>query len=68
MSWRVKAFEKMDSKDESQLFYTAPMSISEKEFKILRAKIRDLISDFTKNLVNEEPEILACLNIDLFKF
>lgn len=66
ISWRVKAFEKMDRTDKSQFFYTAPMSISEQQLKNLREKITDVIKELTQDLINDEPEKLACLNIDLF--
>lgn len=67
ISWRVKSFEKMDSKNPSNLFYTGPMSISEEQYKELRKKIMALISDFTQNLITDPPEKIACLNIDLFE-
>jgi uncharacterized protein (TIGR02147 family) len=67
VSWRVKGFEKMDLHKKNHLFYTAPMSISEKQYDILRKKITDLIADFINNMPDEDPEKLACLNIDLFE-
>lgn len=67
VSWRVKAFEKMDKIDSSQFFYTAPMSISEEQFKKLRDRLTSVIKELTQDLINDEPERLACLNIDLFR-
>lgn len=68
ISWRVKAFEKMDNKNSGHFFYTAPMSISEKQMQVLKEKLTDLIKELTHELINDEPEHLACLNIDLFRF
>lgn len=67
MSWRVKGFEKMDYKNSDQLFLTAPMSISQEQFKKLRDKISGIMADLSKSVIKEKPEKLVCLNVDLFE-
>lgn len=67
VSWRVKGFEKMELPKSSQLFYTAPMSISENDLKEVRKKLTEFISELNSKMVQEHPEKLACLNIDLFE-
>ncbi len=66
ISWRVKGFEKMDNNSSTNLFYTAPMSISQNQFLELRKRINILISELNQNVISEKPDKIACLNIDLF--
>lgn len=65
-SWRVKAFEKMESPKSSYLFYTAPMSISEDQYGELRKRLTEVIADLGTKVTQSKPDKLACLNIDLF--
>lgn len=68
VSWRVKAFEKMDAPPTpAQLFYTAPMSISESQYGELRKRITEVIAELNSKITQSKPEKLACLNIDLFE-
>ncbi len=66
VSWRVKGFEKMELPKSSQLFYTAPMSISEEQYGELRKRLTEVIAELGAKVTQNKPEKLACLNIDLF--
>ncbi|MEZ0391573.1 MAG: TIGR02147 family protein [Pseudobdellovibrionaceae bacterium] len=66
VSWRVKAFEKMEMPKSSYLFYTAPMSISEEHYTELRRRLTEVIAELGSKITQRDPEKLACLNIDLF--
>jgi hypothetical protein len=56
----------MDSPKSTQLFYTAPMSISEEAFNEFRKRLTEVIAELGQKVVQSDPEKLACLNIDLF--
>ncbi len=66
-NWRVKAIQKMDSRQSDELFYTSPMSISSADFK----KIRELFLksiETSQEVAHASPaEDVFCLNIDFFK-
>lgn len=68
LNWRMKALQAMDQRKESNLHYTAPMSMSHE----VRGKIRDEIVQFiqkqTKVVADSPSEALVCLNIDLFDY
>lgn len=67
-NWRLKAIQKMDKREQSELFFTAPMALSKKDFAIIREKFNVVIKE-TINIVKDSPsEELVCLNIDFFKF
>ena len=63
-SWRIKAFEKMDQKDERDLFYTCPLVCSEKSMERIRQMILTLIKESLDEVKPSPSEKLACLNID----
>ena len=67
IQWRTKAFNNMQSKKETDLFYTAPMVISEKDYKKIREKIIELIAELNTIAVQSEPEDLFCFQADLFR-
>ncbi len=66
-NWRVKALQKMDSVSDQELMYTAPFSISEKDFGLLREQMVGVIQEFLKTVKTSEGEVVACFNLDLFK-
>lgn len=66
-NWRVKALQKIDHLTDQELMYTAPFSISEKDFAVLREQMVGVIQDFLKTVKSSEGETVACFNLDLFK-
>ena len=66
-NWRIHGMRRMDQRDDTELFYTAPMSMSHQDF----AKIRELLSEAIERslkICKDSPaEDVYCLNIDLFK-
>ncbi len=67
-SWRLKAAEFMDTHTRPEnLFFTAPCSISKKDYEEFKDEIRGLIAKFTKRVKGSQPEALACFNIDYFR-
>lgn len=66
-NWRMKAIQKMDVRDDSELFFTAPMSVSKTDFLVIREKLNKLIQDVVNVAKDSEAEEVFCLNMDLFK-
>ncbi len=67
-NWRIKSLVEMEKYNEKDLFYTAPMSLSNE----LAEQIRGQLAEFIKNLVIEigpsKSETVRCLNIDWFAY
>lgn len=67
-NWRIKAIEVMQNGHESDLFYSAPMSLS----KEVAEKVRQQLPEFIKQIIEEvgpsKSEIVRCLNIDWFEY
>jgi len=66
-NWRHKAINKMEVKDIDDLFFTMPMSLSRKDYLILRSLLLDQVSTFSKIVGPSTSEEVACLNMDLFR-
>lgn len=66
VNWRSKSLQKSDSLNEDELMYSAPFSISRKDFELLRERLVLFIQEFLKTVQESDPEEIACLNLDLF--
>ncbi len=66
-NWRMKAIQKMDSREAKELFFTSPMSMSLEDF----AKIRELLAKSIEKSLEickaSDAKEVVCLNIDLFR-
>lgn len=67
VNWRMKGIQRLDSRDSTELFFTAPMSIAKKDFGVLRERLTRLIQESVELAKASKAEELACLNIDFFK-
>lgn len=65
-NWRLRALHRLDRLQKEELIFTAPMSIAQKDFLVLRDKVTALIKEVVEIAKDSEAEDLACLNIDLF--
>lgn len=66
-NWRLQAFQKYSEPKLNDAFYTAPVTLSEKDAKILREKVLQFISE-SVNLIKDSPsEKLYCLCLDWFE-
>lgn len=65
-NWRLKALQKVDTLNDEELMFSAPFSVSKKDFPELREKLAQTIKEFTTIVKDSESEEIACLNIDLF--
>jgi uncharacterized protein (TIGR02147 family) len=65
-NWRIKAIQKSDSLDDDELMFTAPFSVSRKDFSKFREDLVQVIKRFTDLAAASEAEDVACFNLDLF--
>ena len=65
-NWRLRAIRRSENLTPDELMYTAPISISKKDFEALRAMTVDFIKLSLAKVHASEPDEIACLNIDLF--
>lgn len=65
-NWRLRALNSLESSTTEELNFTAPMSISKKDFHIIREKIVKLIQESVEIAKASKAEDLAALTIDFF--
>ncbi|OQW48217.1 MAG: hypothetical protein A4S09_13995 [Proteobacteria bacterium SG_bin7] len=65
-NWRSRAIYYSESLLESEMMYTAPVSLSRKDFEILREEMAVFIKKFLERVHNSSAEEIACLNLDFF--
>lgn len=66
-SWRIRAFQKMETANRENLFFTCPLVCSHATAESLRRKILGLIDEVLHDVKESPSEELACLNIDWFR-
>lgn len=67
-NWRIYSISKMDNfNQDEELMYTAPMSLSKKDFVILRNNLLKVIDETLKIVGPSKEETVGCLNIDFLK-
>lgn len=67
-NWRIQAFQKMSQYNESNLFYTEPMSVSEEVAQKIRQELPAFIEKINKWVAPSPDEVNRCINIDWFEF
>jgi uncharacterized protein (TIGR02147 family) len=67
LNWRMKTVQKADTILEDELLFTAPMTLSRRDFAALRQDIVNLIKAASERVSNSRSEQLSCLNIDLIR-
>lgn len=66
-NWRIKSIQKMDNLREKDLTFTAPLSLSNKDFEVLREELVLMIKKVSETVKNTDPEDIFCFNLDFFK-
>lgn len=66
-NWRIRAIQKKDLKDAEDLTFTAPLSLSKKDFHYLREEMVELIKKVSDTVKDTEAEEIYCFNLDFFK-
>jgi uncharacterized protein (TIGR02147 family) len=67
-NWRLKSMVEMNNYNDKDLFYTAPMSLSEDLADKVRGQLLEFIKELVKEIGPSESETVRCLNIDWFKY
>ena len=68
MNWRARALQKAETvREEDELMFTAPLTLSRKDVLILRERLLQVIQELSGVVKNSKSEALYCLNIDLFE-
>jgi uncharacterized protein (TIGR02147 family) len=67
VQWRLKGFERMNGKHQQDLFYTAPLTVSEKDLEKIRGLLLNFVQDLTKLVGESGAEEIACVNFDFFR-
>jgi uncharacterized protein (TIGR02147 family) len=66
-NWRLRALQKMDSREPAELFFTSPMSMSVRDVARVRELLAKAIED-TLAICKESPaEEVVNLNVDFFR-
>ncbi len=65
-NWRLLAVQESPRLDENELMFTAPMSISKKDFEKIREDLMKQISKMSAVIKESTAEEVACLNVDFF--
>lgn len=67
-NWRLQAIQHMENKNDDDLFFTSPMSLSHTAIDEIRKMLPTFIQNVIKISSNSTSELVACLNIDWFKY
>lgn len=65
-NWRIRSIQKLDLQHPQDLNFTAPLSLSKKDFDKIREELMSLIQSVYKTVKETEPENIYCMNIDFF--
>ncbi len=66
-NWRIRAIERSQNLKDNELMFTGPMSLSQKDFDILRERMVGLIREVSDVVKDSESEVLGCFNLDFFR-
>ena len=67
-NWRLRGFTMMEQKNESDIFYTSPMSVSHADAEKVRSMILNYIQEILAVMRPSPSEKVCCLNIDWFEY
>jgi hypothetical protein len=66
-NWRIKSIQKMDKNSIEDLGFTAPLSLSNKDFDILREEMVQLIKKISETVKETDPQDVFCFTLDFFR-
>lgn len=67
-NWRSKGFEQMESRRDTDLFYTCPMSLSHEAAEKIRELLPEFIQQVLKIVGPSKSEKVMCWNMDWFEY
>lgn len=65
-NWRIHSIKQSENLSEEELMYTAPVSLSKKDFELLREEMILFIKKFLEKVHQSPAEEVACFNLDFF--
>ncbi|MGZ3773230.1 MAG: TIGR02147 family protein [Pseudobdellovibrionaceae bacterium] len=65
-NWRLKAINAFDNLSSDELMYTAPLSLSDEDFKKLKDRLIQTIKEVTNTAIESPAEKVVCFNLDFF--
>jgi uncharacterized protein (TIGR02147 family) len=65
-NWRIRSIQKLDLQNAEDLNFTAPLSLSKKDFDKIREEMMKLIQNIYMTVKDTNPEEIYCVNIDFF--
>jgi len=65
-NWRLRAVRQSEDLSKQELMYTAPISLSKNDFKLLREEMVHFIKRFLDKVHASPAEEIACFNLDFF--
>ena len=65
-NWRIRAIRQSEDLTDQELMYTAPVSLSRKDFEGLREEMALFIKSFLDRVHASPAEDIACFNLDFF--
>jgi len=66
LNWRMKSIERSEVATADEKLYTVTMSVSQKDFLVIKDEISKLLNEILKISKTTEPEKLVCFNCDFF--
>ncbi len=63
-NWRLKSLEKNNRLSDSEMMFTAPLTISEADSVKIKKHLLDFIKKIDNTVKKTKPQKLSCLNID----
>lgn len=67
-NWRLQTIQQIPFTEKTDLLFTAPVSVSLKDFRVIRDTLLDTIENCSKTIKDSPEEELAILNIDWYVF
>ena len=66
-NWRLKSLEYTDKVKLTDLAFTAPLSISKKDFSKVKEELLTTIEKISDTVTDSDPDTIAFLNIDFIE-
>lgn len=67
INWRIKSIQKLDHPDEQDLNFTAPLTLSKKDFEKMREALVQFIQNLSSTVEKTDPEEIYLVNLDFIK-
>ena len=66
LNWRLKSIERSEVLTPDEKLYTVTMSLSQKDFLVIKEEISKLLNEILRISKTTEAEKLVCFNCDFF--